>query len=186
MGEEAFFHAGEEDERELEALGGVEGHEGDAGFGGVLVGVGDEGGVVEEFGEGFAAGRGVLRGVGEFLQVLDAGEGFGRGFVFEGADVAGAVVEELDELGEGGGVAGLAEGARVGFVGGFVLAGLASTMRSRRSRVASLADCLRGTGAKGLKWLAASDPTGVRSVIGARFRGRWWRFLRWGRSRSRS
>ncbi len=64
VGEETFFHAGEEDERELEAFGGVEGHEGDAGFGGVAVGVGDEGGVVEKLGEGFAAGGGVLRGVG--------------------------------------------------------------------------------------------------------------------------
>ena len=62
--EEAFFHAGEEDEWELEALGGVEGHEGDAGFGGVGVGVGDEGGVVEKLGEGFAARGGVLCGVG--------------------------------------------------------------------------------------------------------------------------
>ena len=91
----------------------MERHERDAGFGGVAVGVGDEGGVVEELVEGLAALLRVLRGVGEFLQVLDAGEGFGRGFFFEGADVAAAIVEELDELGEGGGVAGFAEG--VGF-----------------------------------------------------------------------
>jgi hypothetical protein len=107
--EEAFFHAGEEDEWELEAFGGVEGHEGDAGFGGVAVGVGDEGGMVKEFGEGLAAGGGVLCGVGEFFQVFNAGEGLGRGFVFESADVAGAVVEELDELGEGCGVAGFSK-----------------------------------------------------------------------------
>ena len=111
-GEEAFFHAGEKDQRELEALGGVQGHQGDAGFGGVGVGVGDERGVVEEFGEGLAAFLRVLRGVGEFLQILDAGESFGRGLFFERADVAAAIVEELDELGECGGAAGLAEGAR--------------------------------------------------------------------------
>ena len=110
MREEAFFHASEEDERELEALGGVEGHEGDAGLGGVLVGVRDEGGVVEEVSKRFAARGGVLGSVGEFLEVLDAGEGLGRAFVLEGADVAGAVVEKFDEFGEGGGIAGFAEG----------------------------------------------------------------------------
>jgi hypothetical protein len=47
--EEAFFHASEKDEWELEALGGVEGHEGDASFCGVTVGVGDESGMVEKF-----------------------------------------------------------------------------------------------------------------------------------------
>ena len=74
-----------------------------------MVGVADECGVIEEFGERFAALLGVLRGVGEFLQVFNAREGFGRGFFFERADVAGAVDEELDELGQSGGVAGLAE-----------------------------------------------------------------------------
>ena len=125
--------------------------------------------MVEKFGEGFAARGGVLRGVGEFFQVLDAGEGFGGGFVFEGADVAGAVVEELDEFGEGGGVAGLAEGARVGFVGGFVIAGLGGDDAVRRSRMASMADCLRGMGAKGLSGfsVACPDRTGRSSVASA-------------------
>ena len=108
-GEEAFFHAGEKDQRELEALGGVQGHQGHARLGGVLVGVGDQGGVVEELGQGLAAFLRVLGGVGEFLEVFDAGEGLGRGLLFERADVAGAVVEELDQFGEGGRVAGLAE-----------------------------------------------------------------------------
>ena len=119
--EEALFKAGEKDQREFEALGGVERHERDAGVGVELVGVGGESGVVEEFGEGFAALLGVVRGVGEFLQVLNAAEGLGRAFGFESFDVAGAVDDEADELGEGGGVAGRAEGLRavlvlVGFV----------------------------------------------------------------------
>ena len=87
----------------------MQGHQGDARFGGVGVGVGDEGGVVEKLGQGLAAFLRVLRGVGEFLQVLDAGEGFGRGLFFERADVAAAIVEELDQLGQRGGFAGLAE-----------------------------------------------------------------------------
>ena len=66
--------------------------------------------MVEKFGESLAALLGVVRGVGEFLQVFDAAEGFGRALGFEGFDVAGAVDDETDELGEGGGVAGRAEG----------------------------------------------------------------------------
>ena len=75
-----------------------------------LIGVRGESGVVEEFGEGFSALLGVVRGVGQFLQVFNAAEGFGRAFGFEGFDVAGAVDDEADELGERGGVAGRAEG----------------------------------------------------------------------------
>jgi len=54
------------------------------------------------------------RGVGQLLEVLDAREGLGRGLVFQGADVSAAVVEELDELGEGCVVAGAAEGFAIG------------------------------------------------------------------------
>ena len=110
MREEAFLKAGEKDQREFKALGGVEGHERDAGVGIEFVSVGGESGVVEEFGEGFAALLGVVRGVGQFLQVLNAAEGLGCALGFEGFDVAGAVDDEADELGEGGGVAGRAEG----------------------------------------------------------------------------
>ena len=84
MREEALFKAGEKDEREFKALGGVEGHQRDAGVGIELVGVGGESGVVEEFGEGFSALLGVVRGVGEFLQVFNAAEGFGRCLRFRG------------------------------------------------------------------------------------------------------
>ena len=44
----------------------------------------------------------------------------GRGLFFERADVAGAVVEELDEFGQRGGIAGLAEGGLAGGVELFV------------------------------------------------------------------
>ncbi len=93
---ESLFETGKKDERKLQALGGVQRHERDAGVGIVLVGVGGEGGVVEEVGEGFAANFGVVGGVGEFLEVFNAAEGFGGGFGFERLDVAGAVDEEAD------------------------------------------------------------------------------------------
>ncbi len=44
--------------------------------------------MVEKLGQRLAALLRVLCGVGEFLQVLDAGEGLGRGLFFERADVA--------------------------------------------------------------------------------------------------
>ncbi len=96
----------------------MQGHEGDAGVGVVLVGVGGESGVVEEFGEGFAAGFGIVGGVGQFLQVFNAAEGFRRGFGFKGLDVAGAVDEEADQLGERGRVAGGSEGSSEAFCAG--------------------------------------------------------------------
>ena len=75
---EALFKTGKKDQREFEPLGGVEGHERDAGVGIELIGVGGERGVVEEVGESLATLLGVVRGVGQFLQVLDAAEGLGR------------------------------------------------------------------------------------------------------------
>ncbi len=82
MREEALFKASEKNERELKALGGVESHERDAGVGVELIGVRGECGVVEEVGEGFATLLGVVRGVGKFLQVLNAAERLGRSFGF--------------------------------------------------------------------------------------------------------
>ena len=109
MREEALLKAGEKDERKLEALGGVESHERDARVGIELVGIGGESGVVKEIGESFAALLGVVRGVGQFLQILDAAEGLRRAFGFESFDVAGAVDDEANEFGEGGGIAGGSE-----------------------------------------------------------------------------
>ncbi len=65
----------------------------------VVVGVGDEGGVVEKLVERFGAVAGIHGGVDQFAQVLDAGESFGRVFCFEQLDVAGAVDEEFQEVG---------------------------------------------------------------------------------------
>ena len=91
-------------------------HQRDARFGVELVGVRGQGGVVEELGQCFAAGLGVVSGVGQFLQVFNAAERLRRTFCLQSFDVAGAVDEEADQLGEGGGVAGGAEGAFSGFL----------------------------------------------------------------------
>ena len=71
--------------------------------------------MVEEFGQRFAALFGIVRGVGQFLQVLNAAEGLRRAFGFERLDVAGAVDDEADELGQRGRIAGRAEGVRPPF-----------------------------------------------------------------------
>ena len=101
-GKQALFKAGEKDQRKLEALGGVQRHQRDAGIGIELIGVRGQRGVVEELGQRFAARFGVVRGVGQFLQVFDAAEGFRRALGFESLDVAGAVDEEADQLGQRG------------------------------------------------------------------------------------
>ena len=94
MREKSLFESGEKDQRKLESLGGVQRHERDAGVGIELIGVGGERGVVEELGQRFAALLGVVRGVGQFLQVLNAAEGLGRALGFKSFDVAGAVDDE--------------------------------------------------------------------------------------------
>ncbi len=96
---ESFFEAAKEDQRELQALGGMEAHERDLGALVVVVGVADEGGVVEELVESFAAVARVHGRINQFAQVFDAGEGFGRVFFFEELDVAGAVDQEFQQVG---------------------------------------------------------------------------------------
>ena len=110
MRKKALFQAGEEDQRKLQALGGVQGHQCDAGLGVELVGVGGQSRVVEKLAQGLAAGFGIVGGVGQFLQVFNAAEGLRRAFGLQGFDVAGAVDEEADQLREGGRVAGFAKG----------------------------------------------------------------------------
>ena len=53
--EQAFFHAVEEDERELEALSSVQAHKCDLGALVVVVGISDQGSVIEELIERFGA-----------------------------------------------------------------------------------------------------------------------------------
>ncbi len=110
VGEKTLFKAGKKDEGKFQTLGGVEGHEGDARFGVELVRIGSQSRVVEEFGQGFAAGFGVVRGVGQLLEVFNAAESFRGAFGFKSLDVAGAVNDETNQLGQCGGVAWSAKG----------------------------------------------------------------------------
>ena len=55
VGKEAFFHTAQKDERKLEALGGVKGHQRDLGALVVSISVADQGGVIEKLVERFAA-----------------------------------------------------------------------------------------------------------------------------------
>ena len=99
MREQSFFEAAKKNQGELEAFGGMQAHQRDLRAFVVVVGVGDEGGVVEELVESFAAVARVHGGVDQFAKILDAGEGFGRVFVFQKLDVAGAVDQEFQDIG---------------------------------------------------------------------------------------
>ena len=107
--EQSLFHSGKHDQRELEPLGCMQRHKRDRSVGIVVVGVGDESGVVEEVGDVLATIMRVAGRIGELLQVLDARLRFGRVLFFEHADVAAAVHEELEHLGKRGSVTGCAE-----------------------------------------------------------------------------
>ena len=98
VGKEALFQAGQKDQRKLQPLGGVQRHQRNAGLGIELIRIGGQGGVVQELGQRLAAGFGVVGGVGQLLQVLNAAEGLRRAFGLQGLDVAGAVDEEADQL----------------------------------------------------------------------------------------
>ncbi len=157
--EEALFESGKKDERKLESLGGVQRHQRDAGVGIVLVGVGGERGVVEELGQRFAADLGIVRGVGQFLQVFNAAEGLRRSLGFERLDVAGAVNEEADQLGQRGCIAGRAEALRTDLSSG----SSSSELRFPGPRIRPTSSASRRNGrldgfsANGEKWLASSS-----------------------------
>ena len=103
MRKKSFFEAAEEDQGKLQSLGGVQAHQRDLGAGVVVVGVGDERGVVQEFVQSFGAVARVHGGVDQFAQVLDAGESLGRVLVFEQLDVAGTVDQEFQDVGSADG-----------------------------------------------------------------------------------
>ena len=71
MGEEAFFHAGEKDEGELEALCVVGGEEGDLGARVDAIGIGNERGMVEKIGEALESLGGFGGGVDQLVEVLE-------------------------------------------------------------------------------------------------------------------
>ncbi len=99
MREQSFLQAAQEDQRELQALGRVQGHERDLGALVVGVGVADQGGVVEKLIESFAAVARIHGGVHQFAQIFNAGIGFRRVFFLQQLDVAGAVDEKFQNVG---------------------------------------------------------------------------------------
>jgi len=73
MGKESFFHAREHYQRELQTLRGMQRHEGNLRTFVVLIGVADEGGMIEETGREFRHDPvSPWQRLDEFAQVLDA------------------------------------------------------------------------------------------------------------------
>ena len=99
MREQSFFQASEEDQRKLQALGRVQGHQRDLGALVVSIGIADQRGVVEKLIESFAAVARIHGGVHQFAQILHAGVGLRRVFLLEQLDVTGAVDEKFQNLG---------------------------------------------------------------------------------------
>ena len=106
MREQALLKPGEKDQRKLQALGRVQRHQRDARIGIELVGVRSQRRMIEKLGQSLAALFGIVRGVGQFLQVLNAAEGLRRALGLKRLDVAGAVDEKANQLGQSGGIAG--------------------------------------------------------------------------------
>jgi len=110
VGKQSFFKSSEKNERKLQSFGGMQRHERDTGVGVVLIGVRRQCRVVKELGQGFTADFGIVGGIGQFLQVFNAAEGFRGPLGLKRFNVAGAVDDETDQLGQRSGVAGSAEG----------------------------------------------------------------------------
>ena len=77
----------------------MQAHQRDLGALVVVVGIGNEGSMVEKLIKRFAAVARVGSGIDQLAQVFDARESFGRVFGFEQLDVAGAVDEEFQQIG---------------------------------------------------------------------------------------
>ena len=101
VGEQALFQTAEKNQRKFQAFGRVQRHQSDLGAFVVGIGIAHQGGMVEKLVERLAAIAGVHGGVDQFVQVLDSRVGFGRVFFFEQFDVAGAVDQELQDVGSG-------------------------------------------------------------------------------------
>ena len=100
MGKQTLLHAGQQHQGKLQPLGRMQAHQRHPALGIVTVGVTDQRGVVEKLRQRLAALLRILGGVGEFLQVFNAGEGFRSPFLLERADVAGAVDQKANQFRE--------------------------------------------------------------------------------------
>ena len=95
--EDAFLPADEEDDREFEALGGVDGHDRDLGLAARRVIVHHQADMLEEGAERLI----FLHRAGQFGEVLEAAGGFGAALGLEHGGVAAFVEHQAGELGVG-------------------------------------------------------------------------------------
>ena len=102
MREQSIFETDDKDERKLETLGGVRGHQGDGRVAFVLIGVGNQRGVIDELAQAFDALLVVVDGsVDQFLQVLQTRFGFVSLFALECVLVTGVEDGGFDDVGNG-------------------------------------------------------------------------------------
>ncbi len=99
MREQSLLQPNQKDQRKLQPLGGMQGHQGDARVLVVIVGIADQGGMVEKLVQRLAAIARVHGRIHQFVQVLDAGQRLGRVFLLKLLDVARAVNQELQQFG---------------------------------------------------------------------------------------
>ena len=105
--EQALFQAAQEHQRKFQTLGGMQGHERDLCPGHVLIGVADQGGVVEELVQGLATIARIHGRIHQFADVLNPGKRFGRVLFFELANVTSAVNQEFQDFSGAGWPAGV-------------------------------------------------------------------------------
>ncbi len=91
MREQAFLHASEEHDGELEALGVVQREQRDGRALVQVVGIGDQRGVIQELRDGFTTFGGFRRRIHQFAQVAEARFGFRIVIDFEHPAVTGAI-----------------------------------------------------------------------------------------------
>ena len=102
MREQSFLQASQEDQRELQALGRVQGHERDLGALVISISIADQGGVVEKLVESFPAVARIHRGIHQFAQIFNAGVGFWCVFFLQQLDVTGAVYKKFQNVSRAG------------------------------------------------------------------------------------
>ena len=89
----------QENQRKLQAFGGVQRHQRDLGAFVIGIGIAHQRRVIEKLVQSFAAVTRIHGGIHQFAQVLDPRESLGRVFFFELLDVASAVDKEFQKLG---------------------------------------------------------------------------------------
>ena len=147
------------------SFGRMQAHQRHPALGIVTVGVTDQRGVVEKLRQRLAPLLRILGGIGEFLQVFNAGEGFRSPFLLERADVTGTVDQKANQFRERGRISRLAEP----FVGNRIdrwQAGLISAS----SNVSSGSGCSSGSSGSGSR-SPKSKPTSSHSPESVRASG---------------